>query len=180
MFWSDMATNDESSPNVTPTAKPVGPPVPGKRHRGRRGGRGRARGPGRPRPAGLPADAPPSRAVETAVDVAPAASLAEAVAPLPPAERRPQGSVIAKAIEEVTQITESLKQVLDQMEEVLELVELAERQQIGDERELESLRRALHQLQGPRGGIQRTRPPGPQHHSDRGPGHRDDAAEREL
>ena len=36
------------------------------------------------------------------------------------------------------------------MEEVLELVELAERQKFADEREIESLRRPLHQLQHPR------------------------------
>ena len=37
------------------------------------------------------------------------------------------------------------------MEEVLELVELAERQKLADEQEIESLRRALRQLQRPRG-----------------------------
>ena len=36
------------------------------------------------------------------------------------------------------------------MEEVLRLVELAEHQKFADERELESLRRALHKLQPPR------------------------------
>jgi hypothetical protein len=73
-------------------------------------------------------------------------------------ERGPQGSAIGKAIEEVTQIVESLKGVLEQMEDVLELVEMAERQQLGDEREIESLRRALHQLQRPRSSA----PRGPQ------------------
>ncbi len=38
------------------------------------------------------------------------------------------------------------------MEEVLETLELAERQQDADEREIESLRRALRPLQRPRGG----------------------------
>ena len=38
------------------------------------------------------------------------------------------------------------------MEDVLELVEHAERQKLGDEREIESLHRALRQLQQPRGG----------------------------
>ena len=37
------------------------------------------------------------------------------------------------------------------MEEVLELAELADRQKTADEREIESLRRALRQLQRPRG-----------------------------
>jgi hypothetical protein len=52
----------------------------------------------------------------------------------------------------VTQVVESLKQALNQMEDVLELVEHAERQKLGDEREIESLHRALRQLQQPRGG----------------------------
>jgi len=37
------------------------------------------------------------------------------------------------------------------MEEVLELVELAERQKLADEREIESLRQALRKIQQPRG-----------------------------
>ncbi|HEY1663361.1 MAG TPA: hypothetical protein VGI03_13160 [Verrucomicrobiae bacterium] len=37
------------------------------------------------------------------------------------------------------------------MEEVLELVELAERQKLGDEREIDSLRRALQRIHRPRG-----------------------------
>jgi hypothetical protein len=52
----------------------------------------------------------------------------------------------------VTQIVESMRQTLVQMEEVLELVELAERQKLGDEREIDSLRRALRRIQSPRGG----------------------------
>ena len=51
----------------------------------------------------------------------------------------------------MTQIVESLKQALEQMEAVLELVELAERQKSADEREIESLRRALRKIQEPRG-----------------------------
>jgi hypothetical protein len=38
------------------------------------------------------------------------------------------------------------------MEDVLELVEHAERQKLADEREIESLRHALRQLQQPRSG----------------------------
>jgi hypothetical protein len=60
-----------------------------------------------------------------------------------------QPSAIGKAIDEVMHIIESLKHVVEQMEEVLELVELAERQKIGDEREIDSLRRALQQLRRP-------------------------------
>jgi hypothetical protein len=76
--------------------------------------------------------------------------------PLPGAAALPEpknatvSSAISQAVEEVTQIVESLKQVLEQMEEVLELVELAERQKSADEREIESLRRALRKIQQPR------------------------------
>jgi hypothetical protein len=49
-------------------------------------------------------------------------------------------------------IIESLKQALNQMEDVLELAEHAERQKLADEREIDSLRRLLRQLQHPRSG----------------------------
>jgi len=65
--------------------------------------------------------------------------------------RRVQGSAIAQAIDEISQIIQSLKRVLDQMEEVLELAELAERQKTAYEQDIESLRRALRQLQRPGG-----------------------------
>jgi chromosome segregation ATPase len=61
-----------------------------------------------------------------------------------------KGSAISQAIEQISEIVESLKRILDQMEEVLELTELAERQKNLDEREIDSLRRALRQLQRPR------------------------------
>lgn len=73
------------------------------------------------------------------------ASVADQMSPA----RRPQGSAIAQAIEEISQIVETLKRVLDQMEDVLELAEVAERQKTADEQEIESLRRALRQLQRP-------------------------------
>ena len=63
---------------------------------------------------------------------------------------KPHGSAIGQAVGEVRQIVESLEQALEQMVEVLRLVELAEQQKFADERELESLRRALHKLQPPR------------------------------
>jgi predicted RNase H-like nuclease (RuvC/YqgF family) len=70
----------------------------------------------------------------------------------PPAVRavRPGGSAISEAVEEVRQIVESLEQALEQMEQVLRLAEEAERQKTGDEREIESLRRALRKIQPPR------------------------------
>ena len=71
-------------------------------------------------------------------------------APVPPARAaKPDGSVIGQTVGEVRQIVESLEQALEQMVEVLRLVELAEHQKFADERELESLRRALHKLQPP-------------------------------
>jgi hypothetical protein len=69
-----------------------------------------------------------------------------------PAPGREAASAITRAVDEVMQIVESLKQALRQMEEVLELVEHAERQKLADEHEIESLRRLLRQLQSPRGG----------------------------
>jgi hypothetical protein len=68
-----------------------------------------------------------------------------------PRDTEPDGSAISRAIGEVMRIVDSLKQALEQMEEVLELVELAERQKIADEREIENLRRALRKIQMPRG-----------------------------
>jgi hypothetical protein len=63
---------------------------------------------------------------------------------------------VQKAIEEVSGIVEALRGTLDAMEEMLEMLELFERQQNADEREIESLRRALRQMQRPRdGGHQR-------------------------
>ena len=78
-----------------------------------------------PVPAGVPAAAPAARAA------------------------KPEGSAIHQTIAEVRQIVDSLEQALEQMGEVLRLVELAEHQKFADERELESLRRALHKLQPP-------------------------------
>lgn len=70
-------------------------------------------------------------------------------------EPETRGSAISQASRHVSEIVESLKQILDQMEEVLELTEVAERQKYADEREIDSLRRALRQLQLPRGARSR-------------------------
>jgi hypothetical protein len=56
----------------------------------------------------------------------------------------------------VRHIVESLEQALDLMEEVQRLVELAEQQKIGDEREIENLRRMLRRIQPPRNEPQRS------------------------
>ena len=60
-------------------------------------------------------------------------------------------SAIIRAIEQVDQILASLKETVDEMEEVLEILEQAERQKTGDEREIESLQRALNRVQRERG-----------------------------
>ena len=61
---------------------------------------------------------------------------------------------VQQAIEEVNQIIETLRATLDDMEAVLETLELAERQKIADEQEIETLRRGLRQLHRPREGGQ--------------------------
>ena len=83
----------------------------------------------------------------------------EAIETLPPpvaAPTRPlhpaTPATVQRAIEEVNQIIDSLRETLDDMEEVLEMLEVFERQGNADERELESLRRALRQMQRPREG----------------------------
>ena len=61
---------------------------------------------------------------------------------------------VQQAIEEVNQIIETLRATLDDMETVLETLELAERQKIADEQEIETLRRGLRHLHRPREGGQ--------------------------
>jgi len=97
-----------------------------------------------PPPVPEAAPAPISAPAHAPVSVPAHASTPAARAP------KPEGSAIGRTVEEVRQIVESLEQALEQMEEVLRLVELAEHQKFADERELESLRRALHKLQPPR------------------------------
>ncbi|MGA2241421.1 MAG: hypothetical protein ABSH11_05225 [Verrucomicrobiota bacterium] len=104
----------------------------------------------------------PALAESLTPQAAPSVSLPEFPAqPAPPRQKfqpavpvprtaKPGGSAISQAVSEVTQVVESLRQVLNQMEDVLELVELAERQKFTDEREIDSLRRLLRQLQQPR------------------------------
>ena len=68
-----------------------------------------------------------------------------------PADFRPADTTaISEAVAHATEIAESLKQMIDQLDEVLELVEVAERQKLADEREIEELRRALRRIQPPR------------------------------
>ena len=154
-----MTPEQEPEPaNVAP--EQPGAPQPDRR--GRRSGRGR-RGRGRRRPQ---APSPqPSPAAEAAAEPAqpagePALAGAEAAPmqretlpplPSPPRERQPASpAAVQQAIEEVSRIIETLRGTLDDMEEVLETLELAERQKIADEQEIETLRRGLRQLHRPR------------------------------
>jgi hypothetical protein len=88
--------------------------------------------------------------------VAPAGEEAEAAfEPAGPASVVPQSQAastgsVEKAIEEVSAIVDTLRTSLDDMEDVLEMLELFERQKNADEREIESLRRALRQVHRPR------------------------------
>jgi len=81
---------------------------------------------------------------------------AERETPPPPRrDLRPAAPMaVQQAIEEVTQIIETLRGTLDDMEAVLETLELAERQKNADEQEIETLRRGLRQLHRPREGSQ--------------------------
>lgn len=132
--------SEQSNPGPTESAS-LKSSTGGRRRRGRRGGRGRSRSTLKPA-----AGTETSPAPETAPLVERVTALTEKVAAI----ETPQGSAISQAINEVMQILDSLRRVVEQMEEVLELVELAERQKLADEQEIESLRRALRQLQRPR------------------------------
>jgi hypothetical protein len=68
----------------------------------------------------------------------------------PPDFRPAEVSAISQAVAHATEIAESLKHTIDQLDEILELVELAERQKLADEREIDELRRALRRIQPPR------------------------------
>jgi hypothetical protein len=123
-----LPEKQQTEPNFPAQPRNLG----GERRRSPRGGRGRGRG---QRPTGqISRTSPPLGA-----------------GALPEPKIATVSSAISQAVEEVMQIVESLKQTLGQMEEVLELVELAERQKSADEREIESLRRALRKIQQPRG-----------------------------
>lgn len=167
-----MAPEEEPKPEIT--QQQAGARSPGRRdRRPSRGRRGRGRG-GRPKPsaadrpeaAGIPATAPQEEAeaiFELAAEVdqtseAPTAGVesaeplsehAPAASPREPGQRAAPATV-EKAIEEVSAVVESLRTSLDEMEEVLEMLELFERQKTADEREIESLRRAVRQINRPR------------------------------
>jgi hypothetical protein len=79
-----------------------------------------------------------------------------------PADFRPADtSAISQAVAHATEIAEALKHTIDELDEILELVEIAERQKLADEREIDELRRALRRIQPPR--HQPQAPRGPRH-----------------
>jgi predicted RNase H-like nuclease (RuvC/YqgF family) len=67
-------------------------------------------------------------------------------------ESGPRNARVSEAIVQVTEVIDELKHALNEMEDVLETLELAERQKIDDEREIESLQHALRQLHRPGAG----------------------------
>ena len=163
-----MSEEQQPEANQTASSKNLGG---AKRRRGRRGGRGR--GPRPPEKLNV-AEPPPVDEAAAMVEV-PTAPVENASANpprpvIPPRPRfqpaapqpripRPDGSAISRAVNEVMQVIESLQETLEQMEEVLELVEHAERQKITDEREIESLLRALRQFQSRGERAARPEPP---------------------
>jgi hypothetical protein len=174
-----MAPDEESKPEISQSDAPGSPPGPRRDRRPSRGRRGRGRG-RRPKPApgqaapeaegiarsesGLPpADQEPifELAQEPGADPVPDRSeahhsepIAESVAsPGPSAPSRPASPAsVEQAIEEVGGIVDTLRSALNEMEEVLEMLEMFERQKNADEREIDSLRRALRQVHRPREG----------------------------
>ena len=65
----------------------------------------------------------------------------------PPQQQKRAGSPIVQAVEQIEEIIKTLRESLRELEEVLEMLDDAQRQQIGDEKEIELLRRALSSLQ---------------------------------
>jgi hypothetical protein len=63
-----------------------------------------------------------------------------------------------RAVTQVEEIIKSLRESLRELEEVLEILDDAQRQQIGDEKEIESLRRSLSILQRERQSAPREQP----------------------
>lgn len=179
-----MGPEQEPAPSEAPQANATGGrPAP---RRGRRSGRGRRGGHGRRGPAKHTAEElPPTPAAEVpgeepeAIFELATGPIEESGAPVeasveePPKPVRPSsaslpqaraqeqpldsGPSIQKAIEEVNGVVDALRVSLDEMEEVLEMLEMFERQQNVDEREIDSLRRALRQMHRPREGGQHQR-----------------------
>ena len=111
-----------------------------------------------------PPETGPSLPPELEADIgapAPVTDLAETAPPerpvRPPAphHRPPQPApraTVQQLIDDVNDIIETLRKSVEEMEAVLEGLEVIERQEGASEREIESLRHALRQLQRPRDG----------------------------
>jgi hypothetical protein len=132
-------------PEEEPKAAPAPSQLPAKGHRrSRRGGRRHSKRREERPPASTNQEAEPADNFPPGESNAPASDTELRRRQRPePAHKTPG---VTDAIEQVTQVIEELKHALDEMEEVLETLELAERQKIDDEREIESLQRALRQL----------------------------------
>ena len=175
-----MAPEEEAKPESSQPQS--GPRPPGRRdRRPSRGRRGRGRG-GRPKPSPADPPQVAANVVTPLEDAEPVFELASDVeqvsetvssaGDVPESSRdvsepltqpfresparessHPAGPItVEKAIEEVSAVVESLRTSLEEMEEVLEMLELFERQKNADEREIESLRRAVRQMNRPRDG----------------------------
>jgi|SRR5688572_2556034 len=139
-------TSDEA--NTPAGAEPANPSAGSSRSPSgaRSSGRGRySRGRRRPRRS---SNRPPPRRSEEPPEAAasePApGNESERRDPLPPPFQPAKVESIQAAIEKVTVIIGELRDVLNDMELVLEYLEDAERQQIADEREIESLQQRLN------------------------------------
>ena len=151
---------------------------PSRRRRSfRPGPRPPRRGPsGQAQQASQTADLPqPADATGDAEEIAESAS-AEAQ-PLPTREARrpdvPAGPAIQEAIESVQRINKELEVLLLEMQKALETLEEAELQKYADEREIESLRAAVRQLNRPRENQQRPHQPQARPDQRNRPSHRD-------
>jgi len=164
-----MVPDEESKPEVSEAEAPGAKASPRRDRRSGRGRRGRGRG-GRSRQHSVPREPEelspqtepeaifelaedPARSAEPALSVTESPEPISDVAAIPetPAPSTPASQAsIEKAIEEVNAVIDTLRTALDDMEEVLEMLEVFERQKNVDEREIESLRRALRQGHRPR------------------------------
>ena len=146
-----MAADEEFKTGTEPPEKPKSPPPERRGRRPGRGYRGRGRRPQQHQqpPAGQQPVAPPPAHLEPSPTTSepPVPASRELEPPSPPSP-----ATIQSAIDDVNQIIGTLRDTLVDMEEVLETLELVERQNNADERELESLRRALRTLHRPREG----------------------------
>ncbi len=143
-----MAADEEFKTGTEPPEKPKSSPPERRGRRPGRGYRGRGRRPQQHQqpPAG-------EQLVETPKSHLEPSPTTSELPVLPSQEReRPSPATIQNAIDDVNQIIGTLRDTLIDMEEVLETLELVERQNNADERELESLRRALRTMHRPREG----------------------------